>query len=158
MILLMGLLCFNFHCMGPDSGSVNYTNDSNLEVACFPSYVSMERGWYIQTYPDTAIYMPQEKLFYLKPHIGHTIYSDKRVDYLMRDCNVDTVSIYYFDRDTINRYGWETVQREYKVLQRYDLSIADIQHLTIRNGCAKIPYPPTAAMSEMRMYPPYAAQ
>jgi hypothetical protein len=67
----------------------------------------------------------------------------------------DTVSIYIFNQDTLDTCPWEEIQRDYKILRRYDLSIENIQQLENSNGIPVIPYPPTAAMKDMKMYPPY---
>ena len=33
----------------------------------------------------------------------------------------DTLSIFIFSTDTLNKYSWEEVRRDYKILRRYDL-------------------------------------
>ena len=45
---------------------------------------------------------------------------------------------------------WETVREDYIILQRYDLSIAELEKLNWT-----IYYPPTEAMKDFYMYPPY---
>ena len=62
----------------------------------------------------------------------------------------DTLSIFIFSTDTLNKYSWEEVRRDYKILRRYDLSIQDLELLDY-----KVYYPPTPAMSRMKMYPKY---
>jgi hypothetical protein len=62
----------------------------------------------------------------------------------------DTMSIFFFDPDTLAKYEWETIREEYKILVRYDLSHNDLRKLNWR-----IYYPPTEAMKDMKMYPPF---
>ncbi|UZD37510.1 hypothetical protein OL230_06490 [Capnocytophaga ochracea] len=62
----------------------------------------------------------------------------------------DTLSIFIFSTDTLNKYSWEEVRRDYKILRRYDLSIQDLELLDY-----KVYYPPTPTMSRMKMYPKY---
>jgi hypothetical protein len=55
----------------------------------------------------------------------------------------------------LDAYTWEhessqTIIDNYLVLQRYDLGLEDIQKL----GWS-LPFPPTEAMKDMKMYPPY---
>jgi hypothetical protein len=57
--------------------------------------------------------------------------------------------------DTINKYSWEEIQRDYKVLRRYDLSVEDFNLLYKKNGDSEILYPPDERMKYMKMYPPY---
>ena len=45
---------------------------------------------------------------------------------------------------------WETVREDYIILQRYDLSIAELEKLNWT-----IYYPPAEAMKDIYMYPPY---
>lgn len=60
----------------------------------------------------------------------------------------DTMSIFFFDPDTLEKYDWATIREEYKVLVRYDLSHNDLKKL---NWC--IVFPPTKEMKDIKMYP-----
>jgi hypothetical protein len=62
----------------------------------------------------------------------------------------DTMSIFFFDPDTLAKYDWQIIREEYKILVRYDFSQNDLKLL---KWC--IYYPPTEAMKDMKMYPPY---
>jgi hypothetical protein len=62
----------------------------------------------------------------------------------------DTLSIFFFDPDTLLKYDWRIIREEYKILVRYDLSHSDLKKLNWR-----IDYPPTEAMKDVKMYPPY---
>ncbi|MDR1272999.1 MAG: hypothetical protein LBK12_00465, partial [Odoribacteraceae bacterium] len=67
----------------------------------------------------------------------------------------DTASIYIFNQDTLNAYPWEEIQRDYKILQRYDLSLENFHELENEYGIPVITYPPDARMRHVKMYPPY---
>jgi hypothetical protein len=58
----------------------------------------------------------------------------------------DTLSIYFFSQDTLNKYSWEEIQRDYKILRRYDLSIEDIHKLHNEYDIPVITYPPTGTL------------
>jgi len=62
----------------------------------------------------------------------------------------DTLSFFLFDVDTLEKYSWDIVKKNYMVLQRYDLSIYDLQKLNYT-----LYYPPTEAMRDMKMWPRY---
>ncbi len=62
----------------------------------------------------------------------------------------DTLSIFIFHTDTLNKYSWEEVRNGYKILKRYDLSLQDIERLNYN-----VPYPPSPEMAKMKMYPKY---
>jgi hypothetical protein len=63
---------------------------------------------------------------------------------------IDVLSLFIFDTDTFDTYSWDEIKNNYKVLKRYDLSRQDLKHLNYI-----ITYPPTEAMKNMKMYPPY---
>lgn len=62
----------------------------------------------------------------------------------------DTLLIFVFNADTLDTYGWDYVREHYKVLQRYDLSLEDLQDLNFR-----LCFPPSEAMKHIHMWPPY---
>jgi hypothetical protein len=62
----------------------------------------------------------------------------------------DTMSVFFFDPDTLTAYNWETISNDYKILVRYDFSHEDLKRLKW-----KVTYPPTEAMKDIKMYPPY---
>ena len=80
-------------------------------------------------------------------HFGDLGYTE---DDLFAMFPTDTLSIFFFDPDTLAKYDWETIRQEYKILVRYDFSHNDLKNLNWR-----IDYPPTEAMENMKMYPPY---
>ena len=65
----------------------------------------------------------------------------------------DTMSIFFFDPDTLAKYDWEIIRQEYKILVRYDLSHNDLRKLNWN-----IYYPPTEAMKDMKMFPPFGSE
>ena len=63
----------------------------------------------------------------------------------------DTIRIFIFDADTLVKYSWEEISRNYNILQRYDLTLKDMELLK-----HDIYYPPTPAMRNIKMWPPYS--
>jgi len=66
---------------------------------------------------------------------------------------IDTLHIFVFEEDVLSIYTWEKVVNDYMVLQRYDLSLQDLQQLNWQ-----VSYPPAEAMKDMEMYPPYGSK
>ena len=62
----------------------------------------------------------------------------------------DTLLVFIFDADTLDFYGWDSVRASYKVVQRYDLSLEDLQSIGF-----KLCFPPSDAMKHIHMWPPY---
>ena len=73
-----------------------------------------------------------------------------KVEEIFKYLPKDTLSVYFFHPDTLAKYPWETIRKEYNILKRYDLSIEDMQLLDY-----EIAYPPTEMMKDIKMYPPY---
>ncbi len=64
--------------------------------------------------------------------------------------STDTFSVFILDEEIYYICSWLDICKNYKVLTRYDLSGDDIINLQFT-----VPYPPSAAMKDMKMYPPY---
>jgi hypothetical protein len=62
----------------------------------------------------------------------------------------DIMCLFIFDTDTLAKYSWEEISRNYNILQRYDLTLKDMKLL--KHDI----YPPTPAMRNIKMWPPYS--
>lgn len=123
---------------------IDLKNDSNHKLRC-NSNTNLN---YEYIYPDTSLYREPQ---------GVIVYPGQTVDVgggsLSWESiyeNIDTISFVIYDVDTLVKYSWEKVKSNYLILQRYDLSIYDLQKLNYR-----LHYPPTEAMRNMKMYPAY---
>jgi len=109
-------------------------------------------GRYASCYPDTLL--PKDNIFVYNKNIKpmeHFHYdSQMRWDKVFQLLPKDTLSIFIFSSDTLNKYDWEEMRKGYKILKRYDLSIQDLDLLGYG-----VYYPPITIMSEMKMYPKY---
>nr|WP_321374771.1 hypothetical protein [uncultured Bacteroides sp.] len=62
----------------------------------------------------------------------------------------DTLYIFIFEEDVLANHSWADVVDKNLVLQRYNLSLHDLQQLNWQ-----ISYPPSEQMKDMKMYPPF---
>jgi len=122
--------------------SFDFINNSTHDVYLFLGVIDKDLSRSL--YPDTAI----------TRNMWGRINRGESMDYFYSDAIKDpwtnTVCLFILDADTIKSYSWEEIQDGYKVLQRYDISPENIKALKY-----KIPYPPSEAMKNMKMYPPY---
>lgn len=106
-------------------------------------------------YPDTTLptqktttvghILPDEtKAIFIRNALWKNIYEVK--------ADRDTISFFIYDVDTLNKYPRETIREQYMILKRYDLSFYDLQKLNYT-----LYYPPTEAMRDMKMWPPFEA-
>lgn len=83
-------------------------------------------------------------------------YSENTLGLQHRNCieykfkHGDEVSVFIFDAEILVTTPWDTIGKYYMVLQRYDLMLEDLQKLNWT-----LSYPPTEAMKNIKMYPPY---
>ena len=72
----------------------------------------------------------------------------------------DTVSFFFFHKDTVEKYSWDEIRQNNKLLVRYDIGVRDLAILpryTYSGGAYVpiVPYPPVESMRAIHMYPPY---
>lgn len=103
-------------------------------------------------YPDTILPKSNQNLISKKINPSSTYYcaSGYPWDEVINDLTSDTMSIFIFHSDTLDKYSWDEVREGYKILQRYDLSLKDLQKLDW-----SVTYPPSPEMKDMKMFPPY---
>ena len=100
-------------------------------------------------YPDTILPTTNQYVIpELKSENRYIYDSGLEWKKIVNDLPADTLSIFIFHSDTLNKYPWEEVREGYKVLIRYDLSAEDLKKLD-----DVITYPPSAAMEEIKMWP-----
>ena len=137
--------------------SLHIKNNSYFDTYCY-FYLAWQGGPDGVVYPDTLLYFDKSELVFIKNgDYFRTSRSASPIIDWVASLPKDTLSIFYFQADTINKYSWEEIRHDYKVLCRYDLSSEDIRLLYDKYGIPEIPYPPTAAMKNMKMYPPYGS-
>lgn len=130
-------------------------NNSHTNVCCY-FYLVWDGGDNGVVYPDTLLSFDREDLQCI--NIGEeyrTSRSGIPITEWVASQPKDTLSIFIFSKDTLERYYWENIQQNCNILKRYDLSIEDMEKLSVTKSTTIIPYPPTEAMKKMKMYPPY---
>lgn len=152
LMLLGSFSCKDF----PEkSYDLQIKNNSNVDICCY-FYLVWEGGNNGVVYPDTLLCFDKKELICI-----NTLekYNTSRpvgpITEWISSLPQDTLSIFIFSKDTLDKYSWPEVQSGYKILQRYDLSLEDFKKLSDKNGIPVITYPPSEAMKDMKMYPPY---
>jgi len=145
--LFCGIIVLSAHQCNDDglSRSISFYNSSGKPVYCY------EQRAYGIFYPDTILPESNKHLIKIDKE-AHFSFGGRgyHEDHFFANLPGDTLSVFFLDPDTLARYDWAIIRRDYKILVRYDLSHNDLKKL---NWC--IYYPPTEAMKDMKMYPPY---
>lgn len=143
-ICILSLL-FSQCCDKDLSRGFSLYNNSDSPISY---YMPWENGLY---YPDTILpeLIPYLHKFDKEYHFsfGEGNFHENALFELFP---TDTMSVFFFDPDTLAKYNWVTIKEEYNVLVRYDLSHDDLKRL---GWC--IYYPPTETMQDVKMYPAY---
>jgi hypothetical protein len=153
LIALLSIMSLCNSCLDliPTKYDVNYVNNESFDLYYYVAFGYGSKN----CYPDTTIFFKSPD-GQLRPRSYVIDANWEPIEAQIKRYNPsDTLSIYYFHPDTLAKHSWEEIQQGYKILRRYDLSIEDIHLLKNKNDVPEIPYPPTEAMKNMKMYPPY---
>ena len=148
-VFLIALLFSANGCMEPGDVDIYLTNHSNIKLAVFVAD-GLNSGF---SYPDTTL-PASLNAFCIRQNIVDTcvIWGSTCGTYerLLSTTQKGILSVYIFNQDTINKYGWTGTFLNDQYIVRYDLS-ADY----FCPPLADISFPPSEKMINVRMWPPY---
>ncbi len=125
---------------------IRFYNNTEHSIAYYFALGGKYGTFYPDKLPDTTAYLFRG----IKSADSTSIFIRRTWEDFFKDFPSDTLSIYIFHTDTLNKYSWKEICEDYLVLKRYDLSLYDLKKLNF-----KVPYPPSPIMRDMKMYPPY---
>lgn len=154
-------LCFSmcgceklFYAWFPDTEiAIDFTNNANYALSVY----SIALGYYYPSecviYPDTSLpskYPPQLGFYNISPSSESYLYLRKLPEEIYDYYNTDTISIFVFSADSLCSLSWDYVASNYVILQRYDISLNDLDSIW-----EQLSFPPSKAMRNIKMWPPY---
>lgn len=145
--MLLIVVCSTCELVMDYSYEIHLVNNAEHSIGYYFADGGKYGTFYPDSLPETNEYVMYDISRVLSPGYAHHYSNWEKY---FRTLPNDTLSLFIFHTDTLNKYKWEEIRKNYRVLKRYDLSIEDIQLLDY-----EIPYPPTEKMKNMRMYPPY---
>jgi len=108
-------------------------------------------------YPDTSLLHVQDVTipgWNLKVEPHHRSHNDALMQWdpyeILFGNDFDTLMVFVFNADSLTFYGWDYAKNNNLVLQRYDLSLSNLQQLNW-----SLHFPPTEEMRDIKMWPPY---
>lgn len=121
-VIITLLIFCNVGCvkLGEHTAFIEVQNYSSDTIRCFANY----------NYPDTSLPMNKPSLQRVEPQ-GYTKLESKNLENIS---SKDTFMVFIFNEDTVNKYSWDVIRNNYKVLKRYNLTLEKLQ-----NG--KLTYP-----------------
>lgn len=93
-------------------------NNANHSITFYVGNIGTEH-----VYPDTALESNKPPMSSIAPGKSMPWGVSYPFEEFIQEFPADTISLYLFHLDTLNRYNWPVIRSNYKVLRRYDLSI-----------------------------------
>jgi hypothetical protein len=103
-------------------------NNSNYSIGYYFAIGGKYGTFYPDSLPETDYIVGRE----LSENEKFTYYGDVEWDNqnsFNKYFPHDTLSVFIFSSDTLNKYTWEEVRDGYKILKRYDLSYQDLEEM-----------------------------
>lgn len=112
-----------------EPGDLYIINKSDHDIGYYAADGHEDGTFYPDSLPLTNIYVfsplePNSKDVLLRIW-GLSTWRKFFEDYLPHD----TLSVFIFHSDTLNKYSWDEVRDGYKILKRYDLSLDDFRRM-----------------------------
>jgi len=101
---------------------IKIQNNSSDTIRCFASY----------NYPDTSLPFNKPSLQMIRPQ-GYTKIEDTKLENVSTK---DTILVFILREDTVDKYSWDVIRSQYKILKRYNVTISDLQK---QNGTVTYP-------------------
>jgi hypothetical protein len=117
ILVFIGLICSQCgHPLVDYEYSIKFTNNSTKTINVYESY----------KYPDTVIDTKKPWLRTLIPGQFFHFSSKNKWEDVLKD---KPLIVFVFDKDTIDKYSWDSIRINYKILKRYVISIKDLEQL-----------------------------
>lgn len=132
---------FSVQCQ-KEKPSIVLENVTDCKVAIYPSDLAKTL---LVEYPDTSL--NTNNVFVISKFRDITPYQsivfDRGPEDVYSQYGVDTLSFYIMEIPN------------QKIIQRYDMSLANMELLKDENNCYKLRFPPNKIMKTVKMWPPY---
>lgn len=103
--------------------TIKIQNESNNQI-----YVSAGCERYgLFSYPDTLLPTSKPSLQLVNSNDYNKLRSGIKWEEIIKEQPENKLSIYFFNADTINQYEWQEIKQGYKVMERRDLSLEDLE-------------------------------
>lgn len=98
-------------------------------------------------YPDTSLSSNEPHLIDIDIGEKYIFYSYDNWDEVLQKLPSDTISIFFISDSIFKNVEWEVLSNQYLILNRYDLSINDLERIGFN-----VVYPPHEQMAGIKMY------
>ncbi len=121
VIVLLSMLSSASSCDAPWGATVRYffivENQASYPIVILESL----------TYPDTSLPVSKDGLVSIPSGEEKKLESLEPWEAVIPQLPIDTLSIFIFSRDTLLIYDWAAIRSGYKILDRMEISVQDIE-------------------------------
>jgi hypothetical protein len=105
--------------------TISVNNSSHKKI-----YISAGYSRYgMPEYPDTLLPTIEPDLYTVDHGEQNKLRSSFEWETVIEKMELDTLSIYFFNADTIENYSWDEIVNGYKIIERRDFSIDDLKQI-----------------------------
>ena len=105
----------------------NIVNNADYPIGYYIACGGPYGTYYPDSLPETNDYIIYDIRDAFQP--GIKIRHCPSWEAYFKDQPFDTLSVFIFHTDTLNKYSWEEVRDGYKILKRYDLGKDDLENM-----------------------------
>jgi len=96
---------------------ITIRNNSDNFIRIYPKY----------DYPDTLLPFSMPLMDGIRARNYIFFDNENKWEEVFSELPADTLSIFFFSEDTLKLYTWDQIRADYKILDRYDLSLQDVK-------------------------------
>jgi hypothetical protein len=122
-LLILLILSILFGCFPDKRYSIKIVNNSSKDIMVLPGYDRFGAN----EYPDTTLPISKPTLIRVKKNDYNFIDASFEWKDIFNNLPSDTLSIFYFDADSVINLTWNRIQIKYVILKRDDLSLIDLE-------------------------------
>ena len=104
---------------------IDLVNNADHSIGYYFAHGGKYGTYYPDSLPETNQYVIYDISGVLSPGLASDLEWDVFFDRLPKD----TLSVFIFHTDTLNKYTWDEVRDGYMILRRYDLSESDLKQM-----------------------------
>ncbi|MBZ0242459.1 MAG: hypothetical protein K8F24_04525 [Bacteroidales bacterium] len=116
-------------CSKCEKAAMDYSYEINLISNAEHSigYYFAVGGKYGTFYPDSLPESNEYIIYDIGKVLRPGFESHLKWEDFFKELPNDTLSVFIFHTDTLNKYPWEKIRDHYMILERYDLSLVDLK-------------------------------
>ena len=127
LLLFICIILICAKCESPFESEYTIDLVNNAEYPI--GYYFAVGGRYGTYYPDSLPETNEYVMYDIRKVVSPGVISHYSWDKFFETLPYNTLSLFIFSTDTLNKYSWEEIRDGYKILKRYDFSQDDLESM-----------------------------